>query len=82
MVGLLKFLMQVMTNKCDVNVTLSDGRVLKGSWHSSFNDKPALLGRCVDLPPLRTLPPCNHCVKKLGVHTMMSCVPSPAVLHL
>ena len=34
------------------------------------------------LPPLRTLPPCNHCVKKLGVLTMMSCVPPPAVLHL
>ena len=48
-VGLLKFLMQVMTNECEVNVTLSDGRVLRGSWHSSFADKPALLGRCVDL---------------------------------
>ena len=48
-VGFLKFLMQVMTNECEVNVTLSDGRMLRGSWHSSFADKPALLGRCVDL---------------------------------
>ena len=48
-VGLLKFLMQVMANRSEVNVTLSDGRVLKGRWHSSFHDKPALLGRCVDL---------------------------------
>ena len=48
-VGFLKFLMQVMTNECEVNVTLSDGRTLRGSWHSSFADKPALLGRCVDL---------------------------------
>ncbi len=38
-----------MANKSEVTVTLSDGRVLRGRWRSSFNDKPALLGRCVDL---------------------------------
>ena len=48
-VGLLKFLMKVMANRHEVTVPLSDGRVLTGRWHSSFTDRPALMGRCVDL---------------------------------
>ena len=30
----------------------------------------------------KELPHCNLCVKKLAAHTMMSCAPPPAVLHL
>ena len=32
-------------------------------------------------PPKRTLSPCNYCVKKLGVLTMKSYGPPPAVLN-
>lgn len=38
-----------MANRHDVTVTLSDGRVLTGRWHPSFANRPALMGRCVDL---------------------------------
>ena len=48
-VGLLKVLMRVMANRHEVTVPLSDGRLLTGRWHSSFADRPALMGRCVDL---------------------------------
>ena len=49
MVGLLKFLMNVTANRHEVTVPLSDGRVETGRWHSSIADRPALMGRCVDL---------------------------------
>ena len=41
--------MRVAHNATEVVVELSDGRVLRGAWHSSMKGRPKLLGRCVDL---------------------------------
>ena len=49
MIGFLRFFMWVAGNRDHVIVPLSDGTVLRGSWHESMACRPALLGRCVDL---------------------------------
>ena len=48
-IGFLRFFMWVAGNRDEVIVPLSDGSVLRGSWHGSMVGHPALLGRCVDL---------------------------------
>ena len=48
-IGFLRFFMWVAGNAEEVLVPLSDGTVLRGRWDSSIKERPALLGRCVDL---------------------------------
>lgn len=48
-IGFLRFFMWVVGNDEEVVVPLTDGSVLRGTWHSTAKAKPSLLGRCVDL---------------------------------
>eukprot|EP00435_Cladocopium_sp_Y103_P001353 s5288_g1.t1 len=48
-IGFLRFFMWVVGDQHEVIVPMSDGTVLKGSWHESLSGRPALMGRCVDL---------------------------------
>ena len=48
-IGLLRFLMQVCSNRNEVVVQLSDGTCLRGEWHRSVKGRPEVWARCVDL---------------------------------
>ena len=45
----LQFISLVLANRESVVVPLTNGDVLRGSWHGEFSECPKLLGRCVDL---------------------------------